>query len=571
MSIRQLSLVFAVHAALMTTLAHAQQEARITIVQPGINLLKDDVKFLVGIAPGPLQKNWKILEKDLIDAFGQGVNPGQPIRIDFVFGKNLNYEMHFPVDKLKGEGGFLQNVEAFWPEQKVLAPNYYDLALNKKSTSKLYLRYANNYGSIATTSTAVPATIAPPITKGVAELLQGGVDIAAEMKNSAEDIAARRANFKSLRTQLEAGLVFKRGEDKNVFELRKLSSVQQLTEAERFLAETEQLKVDWTTDVKTAQGTGRFSLSALAGTDLAKSVQEFSSKPSYFANVKSHDNGVVTSRLNFPLDGLRQTHLKEFYKAVRPTLDAEIGSYAALKTPEQKGAAKSAANVLLDMLDAGVATGSLDTYIDMYTTADNKRSMVCGIRSADGTAAEGILSVLAKIKEDLQPKLNVEKHGDAGIHQISVTASRLAKFQKVFPGEKVFYVATTKNAVWGAAGPNSITDLKSAIDQAAQPAPEKVDPAFFSFAARTDVLVDMLEILQPEKVAGAVKTKEALQREKEMEKYRKLAADAVVGCTPLATGQTSRNGDKIEGTVQVNQCFLRFIGSIFGDVANQFK
>ena len=111
MSVRTLCLILSA-GLLIVPAADAQSEARIKIVQPGVNRLEEDLKYLIELSPTPaLKKQWKSVKDNLIDSFTPGIDVTQPIRVDVVFGKkSLDYEMHFPVTKLGGKGGFLLNI-----------------------------------------------------------------------------------------------------------------------------------------------------------------------------------------------------------------------------------------------------------------------------------------------------------------------------------------------------------------------------------------------------------------------------------------------------------------------------
>ena len=232
MSVRNLFLICAT-ALLITQPLHAQSEARIKIVAPGVDRLKDDLKYLVELSPTKqLKDQWKKTLDPLLDSFAQGLDPAKPMRIDMVFGKpELAYEMHFPLKQLDGPNGFLENLSGFgynnkWNKKKPV-PVLFELIQGKGNKLKTvgFLRDANKYASIAPTQAAVPANLPNPITPELLAYLAKGYDVAAEMKNDPKDkkgMASRLANFTELRKQLEAGVTFKRDEDKNEFELRKM-------------------------------------------------------------------------------------------------------------------------------------------------------------------------------------------------------------------------------------------------------------------------------------------------------------------------------------------------------------
>ncbi len=593
MSVRNFLLLSLTATLLMVRSVAAQPEARIQFVQTGIDHLKDDLKYLVELSPTPsLRKQWKDTLEPLIDSFADGLDPTKPLRVDVIIGKDVTYEMHFPVKLLEQKNkGFIPNLKGMGFNIVKLNDNLYTVAQGggKKGApakNPMYMRYANGYASIAMTQAAVPANMPDPITdsaKGVKPLLDLGFDVVGSMKNSsaAADVTARRKNFIELRKQLEAGLVFKRNEDKNEFALRKLSLIQNLNEAERFVVETEELLFNWTTSGAEKEGAGKgraeFSISALPDTDLFKSTAVLASKPSYFENVKLHDNGVVSGKTNFGLDSLRIEHLKEFYKTVRPVLDAQIDKRATFKDADQKKSAKEASSILIDMLNEGVELGAADLFMDLHSAGDGKHTMVCGVRAADGKKADGIIKLLPKVNSTREVKMDIKKLGDeVSLHSITIPEKREAAFHKLFPGDTVIYVATSKDAVWGAAGVNAVEALEAAIKQAAEAAPEKADPRVVYFSAHGGRLVELLDIIKPEpqKIDEKLSKDEQSrlkQQQKETERVRKLATEATANCDAVFSGEVKKNGNKVEGSLDVSECVLRFIGSVIAEFSKDFQ
>lgn len=552
----------------------AQSEARIKVVQPSVDRLKEDLKYLVELSPTPaLKKQWKTLEGDLIDSFIAGLDVTKPMRLDLVFGKQeIAYEMHFPLLKLEGKDGFLENLSGLGYNSKKITTGLFNLTEGKRQIG--FLREANKYASIATTKEAIPADMANPIEKLQAYLDQG-LDVAAELKNDASDkkgMADRRTNFQALRKQLEAGIKFKRNEDKNEFELRKLSVEQNLNEAERFLVETELLTVTWITDIAGKKGHGNLSFSALPDTGLLKSAQLMAAKPSYFANVAKPANAAATGRINFAVDEMRAKHARDFYKTVRPVLAAQIEARPSFEEADRKTAAKQAADLLIDMLESGIELGVVDGFADLSAHDGGKHTVVGGIRAVDGKIADKILNLIPRVLTNTQVQMNVAEVGSATIHSVTIPKDQLAQFQKFFPGETQILVATSKDAVWGAIGTDAQTSLTAAINMVAGAAPEQTDSTVLTFSANTAKLVEMWDALRPEtSKSDAPKTKEEQQRKKELDNLRKLATDATTGCEPIVSGLMKRNGDKIEGTLDVSECALKFVGSVIADFAKKLQ
>lgn len=556
--------------------ANAQQEARIRVVIPSLDQAEEDLKWLVELSPNTgLRKQWKTLKEDFLDAFTQGVDLTQPASVDIVFRKDgISKELRIPIKDLTGKSaGFLPSLEGMgFKIEPRPAGNATFFTVTESKKKPFFIRYEKKYAWTSPVKEAIPANL-PPATKDMQPLLGLKKDIAAELKNDAEGLKARRDNFQGLRKELEALIKPRRNEDPNAFELRKLSLIQQLNEAERFVVEAEELLATWETDEKGPKHSarGEFSLTALPGTDLEKSLEEFATKPSYFANVTLHPEPLMVGRITFPLDAIRKAHAKEFYKLVRPPLEGEIGKRSG-KSDTQKTAMKKAMNLFFDMLDAGADQGVLDAFVDAHPTAPGKNVLICGIRAADGKKADEIVKMLPEIQADWTVKLDSQKHADVSIHEVTIPKSRQASFQKIFKGETVAYVGTSKDAVWGAAGTDAITHLKAAIDEAAKPAPEKADPVFITYQVQVAKLVTLMEIVEKEAPAGnAQLNKEEKQRLKDLERYRKLAQEAMNGCNSLMTGEAKRNDKKIEGHMELNQCVLQFVGSVIADAVKQLQ
>ena len=574
MFVRKLALFFIAIAGLAVQSAVAQSEARIRVVIPSVSAVEDDLKWLVELSPtADLKKQWKNIKDNLIGAFTQGVDEKKPISIDVVFRKDeLSYESRIPVSNLLNRAtGFIPSLKGMGYQNKAIGQDFYEIF--EKGKKPFFLRYEKDYAWIASLKESVPANRPIP-TADLQPLLALNKDVVTELKNDTAGLAKRRDNFKELRKQFEALIRIKRNEDQNVFNLRKLSATQYLNEAERFLVESESLQASWTTNAVSPDGSGRgeFSLTALPETDLLKSIEQFAVKPSYFANVKLHESPIAVGRLNFPLDSVRVTHIKDFYKAVRPVIESEIKARpAATYSDEQKAATQQATNTFLDLLTAGLDLGVVDAFIDAHAVAPGNNVLVCGIRTANGKQADEIVKVLPKLKAEWEVKLDVHEHGGVKIHELTVPKTRLESFQKAFADNTVLYVGTSQDAVWGAVGADGLAQLKTAIDQTAQPAPEKADPVVVSYQVQLAKLVKLVDIIQKELPAVAGLTKDQQQQRKDLDKYRKLAQDAMAGCESLLKGELRRTDNKIEGFVELNECALKYIGSVIADGAKQIQ
>lgn len=568
MFFRKLATLLVCLSGLAVSSAYAQSESRIRVAAPSIDAAQDHLKDIIELSPTPaLKKQWKKLKEDVLDAFTQGVDTTRPVGLDIVFRKDaMSYVARIPITLFNNaQAGFLQGIQGMgYTTKEVVKGELYEV-LEKKRIA-FYLRYdpKTKYVWLATTKADIPNPLPNPITD-LQPLLALKKDVVAQIKNDAPGTSQRRQNFQALRKEFEALIKFRRNEDPNAFEMRKLALTQQLNEAERFLVESEDMLVSWTTAPGATVARGELSLTALADTDLEKSVQEFAVKPSYFANVVLHKEPIAVGRVTFPLDQVRSKHVKEFFKLVRPTLESEINKREG-KSEAEKAASKEATNKFLDMLDAGVGLAVVDAFADSHPVSAGKNVFVSGIRAADGKAADELIKLLPQMNSEWQVKLDAQEHGGVSIHELTVPKSRMESFQKIFAGESTIYVGTSKDAVWCAAGTDAVKHLTEAIDQVAKPAPAMADPVVVSYQIQLAKLVTLMEIVEKENPIGNVApTKEQKQRQKEIERFRNLAQQAMGDCTSLMHGELKRNDNKIEGFIELNDCVLKFIGSVIAD------
>lgn len=575
MFVRKLAVSLVLLFGLLTGIANAQPEARVRAVVPSVEAFENDLKWLIELSPdASLHKQWKTLKEDILDAFTQGVDLTKPISVDVVFRKDeIAYEFRIPIESLGGNNGFLAGLKGMgFKVVEVKKGTHYTFA-EKKDQAPFYLRYDKNYAWISKAKIPEPP---PSPVQDLQPLLAVEKDIVASLRNDAAGLKERRESFKNLRKQFEALVKLRRNEDPSAYELRKLVLKNQLDEGEKFLVEAEELLVTWNT-VAMSPGVarGEISLTSLPGTDLQKSIEMLNAQPSDFANVTLHDNPIAQIRVNFAVDPQRIENIRKFYKTLRPIFESEIPKLAGLDEAE-KTATKQAANKFLDMMRDGLDNGAIDLFADGFAVEKDKNVMVCGVKAADGTVADEIVKLLPSFEGEWKVKLAAEKHGGVTIHEITVPKTLQPAFQKIFAGETVFYVGTSKTAVWGAAGSDCLKYLQSAIDQSTEKASDKVDPVFVSYQFKLDQIVNLLELAQqvaPKKAAPPAakdkeqqaREKEERQRQKDLEKYRKLAQDAMGDCTALLQGELKRTGNKVEGYLELNECVLKFVGSMIAD------
>ncbi len=551
----------------------AQDQVRLTIVQPGHDGLDADLIDLVKQALTPaLQKQAGTLQ-DVLDEFEVGVAGDRPLVMELVFTKaGIDYQGAIPYLKPidNRRQGLFANLAGFGFKIDPIKndPTLYEVQ-DKAQPKPFYLRdlAGFEYAVLANDPAAVPNTLPNPQTR-VAPWLGNGRDIVVHLEQGTEGADARKAAMAAAREQLESVLKFNRDESKEDFALRKATATLNLAEMERFLLDAQKFTAAWTTDVPAGKGHGELELTAFPGSSLANSIELAASKPSYFANIALKPDAVFYGRMRFPLDAFRKEQLKLYYPTLRPVLKSQVDTRERL-TADGKVAAKQAADLLVDLFEAGLADDAIDSLIQIET-AKNGHSLIAGVRVVDGSKALEIVKLLPTIQSEWKVKLDLVRHGEVAIHQVTLPERWQDEFKTMFGGEPVLHVGTSKDAVWGAAGEGSLEILKGAIDAAAKPAPEKVDPKFVEAGGQFGPGARLINKMVTKQYAGnPTKDKKILAQRKERERLIQLAVDSFKDGTDRSTMQLSREGTTIRGAATINPPVFRFLGSVIADFVKE--
>jgi hypothetical protein len=575
-------LVLAVVGLFFGAPASAEDQPKITIVSAGVQRLRDDLKYLVSLAPTSLQKQWETLDATL-QGFEQGVSQELPIRLDLVLaGSAAEYQLKVPVAQFGGRGGFEENLESFgYTVTEVKnAPGLFELKQTpprgraKRPTTTpaakpYFMRLLNGVGFFAETQAALPANL-PGLTEGlgIAELVTSqNVDVAAQIENPVEGLEQRRTSFRKLREQLEAAIKFKRGESEDDFALRKVSSAQSFNEAERFLLESQLLKILWTTDVARKSGLGELTMSAIGGTSLAESIQLLCQQPGYFENVTLHDDAVFSGKIHFAIDPMRSQHAADLYPKLLRVLQAQMDSRPNLND-EGKAAAKDGIARIFEMLTEALPLKRLEAMVDLHRSSGGKHTGVVGIRAADGTKAAAALALLPIIRSGWKWQAETGTHEGATLHQLTVAPHRMKEFEALFGGEAVIHVATDQDAVWAASGVGSLDALKTAITEVKAAPPASPSPVFLNVKIQFEPLIQVLDVLASSAPPPATPLDKAAQlAEKQRTRLRKLALEAFKGGEARLEAKLEKQGDEVRGQLSITEGVLRFVGGSIADFA----
>lgn len=558
--------------------AQAAAATRITIVAASDDRIREDLEYLVKLGPANLQKYWKDLS-EMLESFEDGVDKTRPIGMEFIFGgEQLGYMPIIPITALEGRGAsFVNNVNGFGYKSAKDASGLWTLSpivgRNKKAAAgpppvTMFMREATGkYAVISADKADLPVKLADPSLLW-AKFLTGARDTVAHMTGDPATIDARRKSFKELRKQLEAAIQFKRGESEADFALRKLSAEQSFNESERFLIDTKELLIAWTTDAAKNEGLGELLLTANPGTDLDASIKLLTQQPSYFANVRFHDKGTLQARINFAIDPMRSKHAKDLYPVMLPSVKDWVDARPALDG-KGKAAGKAAVDVLFEMLTEAIPLKNADVFIDLHASSDGKNTLVGGLRAADGTKAVEALKQFPNIRSGWEWEENAGEHQGVKFHKLTVAPHRAAVVQALCGGEPIIHIGTSKDAVWFAAGQDAVKELQSAIDAVQKDAPEKADPVFLDVDLRLHILVDVLDAYRGSFPPGT--SKEDKDLEKQRAKWRQYGKDAFSAGDDQLVGKLIHEGDAVKGDFKVKLGALKFVGTMIADfVADNF-
>lgn len=550
---------------------------RVTVVAKSDQGLRDDLQYLVKLGPTALQKQWKTIS-DTLESFEDGVDLNRPIGVQFILGgEEMGYMPIVPFTLLedKKKPNFAKNVEGFGYKGTKLPGGEWEFkpvqARGKKKDAGpppkvLFMREGlGKYAVLSTDKADLPAKM-PDYTLPWGNFLTGNRDVVIHLGGEAATMNARRASFQTLRKQLEAAIKFLRGESQADYDLRKLSAEQSFDESERFLIDTKDLVMAWTTDSAKGVGIGELSLAAHPKTSLAESIGLLTQQHSYFANVAFKEKGSLQVRLNFAIDPMRSKHAKAFYEKMLPVVKAGVDARPALDD-KNKAAGKAAADVLFEMLNDAIPLKNLDLFIDAHASADGKNTLVGGIRTADGTKAVIAFKEFPNIRPGWKWEEDAGEHQGVKLHKLTVAPHRAAVIQALCGGDAVVQIGTSKDAVWFAAGQDAVTELKAAIDAVQKPAQEKVDPTFLHADVRLHVLVDVLDAYRGSFPPGANATKQEKDDDKQRAKWRKYGKEAFADGNDLLKARLVHEGEDVKGAMDVATGALKFVGTMIADFA----
>lgn len=551
--------------------AHAPQ---IHATLNSTNDLMEDLKSLFNLAGPAGARNWKAFEEFLVITF-DGTDPQRPFVIDILINPNgSDVRAHFPLlvqpNKPQGQR-LLVNLNGVGIPSKRLSAGLYELgggAVAKQGAAfNGFLRLLAapiNYGSISTDRALLPANLPDP-TRGpiVAALLAKKYDVGFLMKNAKQaenDQKARRTDFQKAKENLLAGLKKKPEQTDESFAVQKSLLEHNLSELERFIAESDELLLGWITDAPKKEARLDFELAAIPGSSLDTSAKLLGQTPGMFSGVPRSENAILSGRLHFPLDQLRQSNLIGALPLFRASADARIK--ASTRPDEQKTALTEVSKRWFEMVEDQTKVGVIDGMIEVSQAKDEKANLLAAFQAKDGQAFKGIVELLPQVNPDYKVTLDADKVGDYSIHSVQVP-EKDEDFAWLFGKGAPVFVATGPKAWWIAIGPKSLEQLKAATEAAGKENAEAKNN-FLTLFYHVGPWIKFLDAhrARVDAMPSDKKLTEAeLKDKKDRATHRKLAIDTFESGKDTIETKIDANNGRVTGSTRFDEGILKFIGA----------
>lgn len=547
------------------------------------NELSADLKFMCELAGPQGVRGWNLLESFLAEIYS-GTDTAKPAVFDVLLTPTgTDVRAYFPLQVVPGKPlgeKFLRNIDGIGIKSKKLVANFYQLGGGDKeiagSAFNGFLRILAapaNYSAIAKKRAAVPPNLVDPTAgKVVAALLAKKFDVGIMLENPKKDAAsikARVTDFQKVKDELNAGVKQAADELPEAFAVQKAFLDHNLGELSRFISESSELTLSWTTDAPKKEARLDLELEAIPDTDLDVSAKLLGQSPGMFSGVPRNNDAILSGRIHFPLDGFRKSNLLGAMPLFRASVEAQIANSKDY-TDEQKAARNLAWKAWFDMLTEGVNQGGVDGLIEVSQANGEKANLVFALKAKDGNAVKGILEQLPKINDGYKVQWDVEKLGDYAIHTLAIPGSN-EDMELLFGKNISVHVATGPQAWWVAIGSKSLDPLKKAITESAQPNAALANN-FLTLFYRVGPWLELLDAqrVRLDAKPSDVKLSDAeLKDKKERAAHRKLALDALKeGKDTIETKMDAKNG-RVTGSTRFDEGLLKFIGTEVADFSNK--
>jgi hypothetical protein len=198
------------------------------------------------------------------------------------------------------------------------------------------------------------------------------------------------------------------------------------------------------------------TLDGKPGSKLAGAIADLGKTTSLFAGLMGKDSA-ASLLLSYTLP-------QRLRKTLAPAIDDAINNILDKQNDETR---RSLTEKLLKVLAPSLKAGAIDAAIDLRGPSSKKHyTLVAGIKLKNGKEVERTIKEIVKdLPEEIRDviKLDAHKAGDVNIHGVEVDRFLDDAAREMF-GEEPIYFAVRSNAIYLAAGENSLKAIKEALD-----------------------------------------------------------------------------------------------------------
>lgn len=557
------SLIFALLAAVAFSIpardAQAQGFPSVSLMMKSTKEVENDLEYIVKLAGPKGAAQWPNIQA-ILPAFLGGIDSTKPIRVDFVFVNGMDIRYVIPVAAgAAGERALIANIGGFAGDKrpKRLKKGYY--RINGPAFGGV-IRIIGGYAIISSNPKLVPAGFAGPLAP-IQPLIKADYDVGAIVKNTADGAEGRKGVMNGFRKQVIGTLKKRDDESEGEFELRKVALEQQIDELERIFVESDQLTLGWTTDVKKKEGRLHLELTALAKTDLEKSIEELANKPSLFAAIDRGKDTIFFGRINHALDQMRQDNIQELLKLLQAQAEAKLNESTTIND-EDKDALREAAAIYFDILSAGTKMGVIDGFVNAELI-EGKRVVTGGIRVADSDDALKLLQALGKT--DAKIAMNAVKlESGLDLHRVTFSEEYGDELRDLFGVTEFLVGFPSKDVVLYAGGEKADERIEAAVTALKGKQPAN-DGTFLETWARAGAWVQILKdrrvrIEKDQKFDPEKLTAEERKKWEEDVELREEALKAFATKNDTIHMKLQRKDNKVVGVTVFTEDLLKFVG-----------
>lgn len=416
-----------------------------------------------------------------LEIFLYGVSTDKPIRFDMTFNAEQGslIQSIIPVANLKE---FLQdNLDPIGIESKQdkADKELYQLSGSVYEGWLRFLPKPTPYAVIFQEKSDLPKGMPHPETLH-SEQAEAGDMVFLAMDNAADKIAARKSAFDKYIDNQLTDFQKLTSETKEQFALRKELRKLMLSILQQWVAEAARIRLGMTINEEKQDAPTTLTFSALPETALAGDLSQVRSHVSQFAAIAAPDNSILSGRIHLPIDEQHKAGFRKIYELARPAVQQGIDENNKGAAAE-RGARKEITLLFLDVLTECIdKVPVLDAFIDI-TPVKEKHSVLLGIGATGADKINQIIEKIPAAKEGWKVDLNVDKSGTATIHKLTFGTKSPKSLTDFYGTSNEVYFGVSDNSFWISGGEGALASLKTQLEKAAEPLPEKGTGLLVSF------------------------------------------------------------------------------------------